>query len=863
MAGGEGLDSRPWVFMGKQARGLRYSNSKGWAMGLSNKQRQRAVRRWRRVVAGALCAGSFLTGQLLFGEGLPQPLPRPGGASKLVPTAIRPAGEPAPIVSPSTVAQGVAAKATLAPIVSPDSLARPARREAEAARPSPVEKPVEKPAEKPAQLAPIVTASSLPRPRPAVPAALPAKEEASQSPASAGSASPSPWMKDIRSTLAEMNTAAEAEKEESPAPLASTPVPLRMELSPSQTPAALTHVNQTTQASPAVAKLPPLVVPARPEPTPVAPQPILNPTITSQVARSSPPAAPAPSKYQPAAPAKDIYQPEAPAKELPPVVSRPQVQAVQQVAAREEKQFTPRPVATLPTQRTFAASQVVPAAAQAAPAELEPAPLAGGVPAGSPFEVIEESGAVTLRVRRSKLMRTKVDIYRTAVVDEGICEVVQFTPREISLIGRSTGSTHITFWFDDPNMQPLTYLIKVEPDAEAVQAEEDKYKLLEDVINEMFPDSKIHLLIVADKLIVKGQAKDAEEAAQIMALITAQAGQRNGVGGGGAFGGASLAEGAAAPVLSNEATGNGNRTGYTVINMLRVPGVQQVALKVKIAELNRSAARGFGVDVRGAVDLTSSATGSKLFLNSMLNMAAGQGTSLMAQVDGDDIQLGIRYLQEHGVIRLLSEPTLVTMSGRPATFIAGGEFAVPTIVGSAGLNAVTTDFRAFGAIISFMPTVIDKDRIRLEVAPEFSQINNSLSVGGTPGLKVRAATTTVEMREGQTLAIAGLLEDNLNGTNVGDLPFLARVFGRRNMAHNETELIILVTPELVQPLDAEEVPPLPGFDVTEPNNGQFFLHGSLEGNPTQDYRSTVWPRLKKRYGSGGPAMTSGPFGHGQ
>jgi pilus assembly protein CpaC len=119
------------------------------------------------------------------------------------------------------------------------------------------------------------------------------------------------------------------------------------------------------------------------------------------------------------------------------------------------------------------------------------------------------------------------------------------------------------------------------------------------------------------------------------------------------------------------------------------------------------------------------------------------------------------------------------------------------------------------------------------------------------------------MREGQTLAIAGLLEDNINGSNVGDLPFLARVFGRRSTSHNETELIILVTPELVQPLDAEEVPPLPGFDVTEPNNGQFFLHGSLEGNPTQDYRSTVWPRLKKRYGSGGPAMTSGPFGHGQ
>ena len=115
--------------------------------------------------------------------------------------------------------------------------------------------------------------------------------------------------------------------------------------------------------------------------------------------------------------------------------------------------------------------------------------------------------------------------------------------------------------------------------------------------------------------------------------------------------------------------------------------------------------------------------------------------------------------------------------------------------------------------------------------------------------------------EGQTLAIAGLLEDDYKATNVGDLPFLAKVFGRRNAARNETELIILVTPELVHPMEPEEVPPLPGFDVTEPTNAEFFLCGDLEGYPTRDYRSTVWPRLKKRYG--GPAMTSGPFGHGQ
>jgi pilus assembly protein CpaC len=235
----------------------------------------------------------------------------------------------------------------------------------------------------------------------------------------------------------------------------------------------------------------------------------------------------------------------------------------------------------------------------------------------------------------------------------------------------------------------------------------------------------------------------------------------------------------------------------------------------------------------------------------------------LAQFDGDDIQVGIHYLQQRGVVRLLSEPTLVTMSGRSATFVAGGEFAVPTVVGAAGLNAITTDFRSFGVIISFMPTVVDKDRIRLQVSPEFSQINAALNVGNTPGLNTRAVTTTVEMREGQTLAIAGLLEDTMTANKQGNVPGLSWLFGNRSISRNETELIILVTPELVHPMEADETPPLPGFDVTEPTNGQFFLHCMLEGTPTMEYRSTIWPNLRSRYKSGGSAMISGPFGHGR
>jgi pilus assembly protein CpaC len=511
------------------------------------------------------------------------------------------------------------------------------------------------------------------------------------------------------------------------------------------------------------------------------------------------------------------------------------------------------------------------AAQDAAVQPAPPAPLAPAVsplPAGSPFEAVSESGTVTVRVRRSLLMRTKVDIYRTAVVDETICDIVQFTPREISLIGRGQGTTHVTFWFDDPATPPITYLVKVEPDPTIIKGIEDKFQMLEDLVNEQFPDSKIQLVVLADKLLLKGQAKDSEEAAQILTIVRTQGQSLGAYSGNDGLGGLAggVADSAATGVIPAAAAGAlANQPTYQIVNMLRVPGVQQVALRVKIAELNRSAARGFGINLKANIEFGDAVNGSKLLLASLLNAqttgTTGGGASVIANISGDDASLGIRYLQQHGVIRLLSEPTLVTLSGKPATFVAGGEFAVPTIVGSVGLNAVTTDFRAFGAIISFVPTVVDKDRIRLQVAPEFSQINSGLTVGGTPGLNVRSATTTVEMREGQTLAIAGLLEDNYKGTNVGDLPFLAKCFGRRDASRNETELIILVTPELVHPMEPEEVPPLPGFDVTEPTNAEFFLHGDIEGHPSREYRSTVWPRLRKRYG--GPAMTSGPFGHGQ
>ena len=492
------------------------------------------------------------------------------------------------------------------------------------------------------------------------------------------------------------------------------------------------------------------------------------------------------------------------------------------------------------------------------PAAKPPAdPAITPLPQNNLLEVLASSGELTVTRRRNKILRSRDNIYRVAVVDPSICDVVQFTPREVSIIGRGQGATNITFWFADGKHKPLTYLVRVVPDPEVQVERERQYEIFEEVLAELFPDSKVRLTPVADKLIVRGQARDAEEAAQILTIIRGEAlAGRNGNGNGGGYNANTLIDGQAATPLSNDATGN-PMPASNIVNMLRVPGVQQVALRVKIAELNRSAARHFGVNLDMQFDVGSGA----LILQSLLNPP---GTaSILGSFDNNQINFGVHYLKKHGVLRILSEPTLVTLSGRPASFVAGGEFAVPTTVGVDGAAAVTTDFRAFGVILNFLPTVLDKDRLRLEISPEFSKVNEALSVGGTPGLTTRAVTTTVEMREGQSLAIAGLLEDSMESKKEGDVPLLSTLIGKREVARNETELIILVTPELVHPLEAEEVPPLPGFDVTEPTDVQFFLGGRIEGTPTQEMRSTVWPRLRNRYRHGGPAMISGPFGHGQ
>jgi len=453
-------------------------------------------------------------------------------------------------------------------------------------------------------------------------------------------------------------------------------------------------------------------------------------------------------------------------------------------------------------------------------------------------EILESEVEFKVGLRRSKIVKMKQDVFRVAISDPDVVEIVAFGSRELEVIGRNVGSTTVTLWLGTQQQATtLSMLVTVTKDDAVTDRRRLEYGELQTMINELFPNSKIQLIPITDKLIVRGQARDEQEAVQIMAVLSKNSAM---AGAGGADGGQLVRGGQASDPFPDDAS---RLPQSSIINMMTVPGVKQVMLKIRIAELKRSALRNLGVSVDGAF--------KEFFARSMLG-GAGGNLGVSGLFSEGQFNLVIKALATNGSAKILAEPNLVTISGETATFLAGGEFAVPTVVGVGGAQAATTSFKGFGTSINFTPTVLDHDRIRLRVSPTFSTLNKNNAVGGVFGLDTRTVNTVVELREGQVFALAGLLQEEQRGENgrvpgLGDVPVLRTLFSTKSMTRDETELIILVTPELVHPLEFEDAPTLlPGMEVTEPDDIEFFCKGHIEGRPDCHHRSTVWPLYRDR-----------------
>ena len=200
---------------------------------------------------------------------------------------------------------------------------------------------------------------------------------------------------------------------------------------------------------------------------------------------------------------------------------------------------------------------------------------------------------------------------------------------------------------------------------------------------------------------------------------------------------------------------------------------------------------------------------------------AGSALNLFLFNSGLNTAAFIRAMKTNGALRALAEPNLIAMNGQQASFLAGGEFPVPVVQGGTGGNAVSVIFKEYGVRLNFKPTIIDEDHIRLELEPEVSTIDfaNGVRFSGfvIPALRTRRARTGVELRDGQSFALAGLLDNNETRSLskipvIGDIPILGNLFKSSSFQKQETELMFIITAELVKPINSDELPQMKGVD---------------------------------------------------
>jgi pilus assembly protein CpaC len=326
----------------------------------------------------------------------------------------------------------------------------------------------------------------------------------------------------------------------------------------------------------------------------------------------------------------------------------------------------------------------------------------------------------------------------------------------------------------------------------------------------------------------------------------------------------------------------GNTKEGKVVNLMHIGGIQQVLLEVKVAEINRSVMREFGIEWNafgldagnwiigganggagpigfdppngfepGPQSITNSGFFTRFLSNNFLFSAT------------------INAAKNNGLAKILAEPNLTTLSGQEATFLSGGEFPIPVPQGN--LGGTTIEFKDFGIGMGFIPVVLDANRINMAIDISVSDLasENTISVGGgiqteqrfvIPSLSVRRATSSVEMGDGQTIALAGLLSEKLREEvqkfpGLGDLPVLGYLFKSQQWLSQESELVIFVTPHLAQPV-ANDLVRLPTDAFIPPNDVEYYIMGRMEGRGPEEEPELVPAAMPSTQGG-----LEGNFGH--
>lgn len=408
------------------------------------------------------------------------------------------------------------------------------------------------------------------------------------------------------------------------------------------------------------------------------------------------------------------------------------------------------------------------------------------------YKIRPGSQRVTMYVNSSKILTLEgKQIPRALVNNPELVNAIAISPNQIQLSGLKAGVTQINLW--DEETQLYTLDVVVYGDA----------KELELLLETEFPNASLRVRPLATSVVLSGWVDGPEVISRVVRMA---------------------------------------EDYYPkVINNIRVGDNQQVQLHVQVMEVSRTKLRQLGFDWAAFSEgdfVTQSVSGLIKETTSGAATVIGTGSSTMTfgLTGGDSSFFGvIDALRQYDLVKVLAEPVLTTVSGRPAAFNAGGEFPVLT---PQGLGTVAIEYKRFGTRVDFVPIVLGNGNIRLEVRPQVSEIDNSRGVDidgyRVPGLRNRWVDTAVEMRAGQTLALAGLIQDRVESQNrglpvLGDLPWAGALFRRVVHTTNEIELLVMVRPEFVDAMNPDEVPMFgPGEQTQVPNDKEAFIRGYME-----------------------------------
>jgi len=404
----------------------------------------------------------------------------------------------------------------------------------------------------------------------------------------------------------------------------------------------------------------------------------------------------------------------------------------------------------------------------------------------------EDDSQGTLRIfaGRSMILQSRTSMKRVSITDPEIASTMVISPTQLMIHGLKPGTVTLLLWDSEERLR--SFDLHVQIDTRPVVAQ----------LKQIFPEETIEVSQSGAAIVLNGE-------------VTSQD-------------------------IIDKAVALGETQASSVVSTLwvRKPPQNTIMLKVRFAEINRSAMQELGANFFstgagntigststqqfGALSTDSNDESVSFELNDLLNVF----------IFRPDVNMGmiLRALQQKNLLQILAEPNLLAANGQEASFLAGGEFPFPVVQGGENNNSITIEWREFGIRLNFLANADHEGQIRLKVAPEVSTLDfsNALTISGflVPALSSRKAETEVELSDGQSFAIAGLLDNRARDTiskipGLGDIPVLGKLFRSKAVNKNQTELMVLVTPTVVQPSDPGQEPPLPEFPEPFLNKSNF------------------------------------------